>query len=98
MLEKLIFSVFNTLAPLFLFESSIFSVALRQLIISGISSNFDQLGLCTAEIAALCVEKLIFSVVNTISPSFLIGSFSIVQVTRATTVSLLSLHFDWVGP
>ena len=51
--EKLIYNVVNTLAPLFLIGSSSFLQVRRTTIKSRPSSKFDQIGLWTAELAAL---------------------------------------------
>ena len=42
-------------------------------------------------------EKLMFNVVNTLAPSFLIGS-SFLQVTRTTIISWRSSKFGQIGP
>ena len=51
--EKLMYNVVNTLAPSFLIESSSFLQGTRTTIKSLTSSNFDQIRLWTAELAAL---------------------------------------------
>ena len=43
-------------------------------------------------------EKLIYNVVNTLAPSFLIGSSSFLQVTRTTIKSWTSSKFDQIRP
>ena len=43
-------------------------------------------------------EKLMYNVVNTQVPLFLIGSFSFLQVRRTTIKSWMSLKFDYIGP
>ena len=50
---KLMYNVVNTLAPLFLIGSSSFLQVRRTTIKSRSSSKFDQIGLWTAELAAL---------------------------------------------
>ena len=46
-----------------------------------------------------CVsEKLMYNVVNTLAPSFLIGSSSFLQVTRTTIKSWMSSKFGQIGP
>ena len=46
-----------------------------------------------------CVsEKLLYNVVKTLAPSFLIGSSSFLQVTRTTMNSWKSLKFDQIQP
>ena len=51
--EKLMYNVVNTLAPSFLIGSSSFLQVRRTTIKSRQSSKFDQIGLWTAELAAL---------------------------------------------
>ena len=51
--EKLVYNVVNTLAPLFVIGSSSFLQVRRATIKSWTSSKFDQIGLWTAELAAL---------------------------------------------
>ena len=51
--EKLMNNVVNTLAPLFLIGSSLFSQVRRTTLISRTSSNFSQIRPRTAELAAL---------------------------------------------
>ena len=43
-------------------------------------------------------EKLLFNVVSTLAPSFLIRSFSYLQVTRTSITSWTSLKFGQIGP
>ena len=43
-------------------------------------------------------EKLIYNVVNTLAPTFLIGSSSFLQVTRKTNKSGQSSNFGQMGP
>ena len=43
-------------------------------------------------------EKLIYNVVNTLAPSFLIGSSSFLHVTRTTITSRTSSKFGQIGP
>ena len=46
-----------------------------------------------------CVsEKLMYNVVNTLAPLFLIGSSSFLQVRRTTIKSRPSSKFDQIGP
>ena len=53
MSEKFMYNVVNTLSPLFLIRSSSFLQVRRTAIKSRTSLKFDQIGLCTAELAAL---------------------------------------------
>ena len=43
-------------------------------------------------------EKLMYNVVNTLAPSFLIGSSSFLQVTRTTIKYWTSSKFDQIQP
>ena len=43
-------------------------------------------------------EKLMYNVVNTLAPLFLIGSSSILQVRGTTIKSWTSSKFDQIGP
>ena len=43
-------------------------------------------------------EKLMFNVVSTLVPSFLIGSSSYLQVTRTSITSQTSSKFGQIGP
>ena len=43
-------------------------------------------------------EKLMYNVVNTLAPSFLIGSSSFLQVMRTTIKSWTSSKFDQIRP
>ena len=43
-------------------------------------------------------EKLMYNVVNTLAPLFLIGSFSFLQVRRTTRKSWTCLKFDQIEP
>ena len=43
-------------------------------------------------------EKFMYNVVNTLAPSFLIGSSSFLQVTRATIKAWTSSKFDQIRP
>ena len=57
------------------------------------SSNFGHIPPATPELSALArLQKLMFNVVNTLAPSFLIGSFSFLQVTRIDVYETLCLQ------
>ena len=43
-------------------------------------------------------EKLLYNVVSTLAPSFLIGSSSYLQVTRISITSRTSSKFGQIGP
>ena len=97
--EKLMYNVVNTLAPSFLNGSSSFLQVTRPTIKSWTSSKFDQIRPWTAELAAL--ERLEKSpltynwgnLVNTLAPSFLIGSSSFLQVSRTCMKAWISSNF-----
>ena len=58
MSEKLTYNLVATLAPSYLIRSSLFLQVIRTTINAGMSSNFNQIGLLTVELAALeCLEK-----------------------------------------
>ena len=42
-------------------------------------------------------EKSMFNVINTLAPSFFIGSFSFLQVTRTVMISQMSSNFGQIG-
>ena len=52
----------------------------------------------TRVICPCASEKLMYNVVNTLAPSFLIGSSSYLQVTRTSIASQTSLKFGQIGP
>ena len=52
----------------------------------------------TRVICPCTFEKLMYNVVNTLAPSFLIGSSLFLQVRRTTIKSWTSLKFDQMGP
>ena len=93
------YNVVKTLAPLFLIKSSSFLQVRRTTIKSRPSSKFDQIGPWTAELAALGrLEKSPLTykgrnLVNTLAPSFLIGSASFLQVTRTYMKAWMSSNF-----
>ena len=63
------------------------------------STNFDQIPPPTPELSALAhLKKMMYNVVNTLAPLFLIGSSSVLQVTRTTIKSWTSLKFDQIRP
>ena len=63
------------------------------------SSNFGQIPPQTPELSALCAsENLMYNVVNTLAPLFLIGSSSFLQVRRTTIKSWTGSKFDQIGP
>ena len=97
--EKLLYNVLSILAPSFLIESFSYLQVSRTSITSRTSSKFGQIGPRTAELAAL--ERLEKSpltyngrnLVNTLAPSFLIGSSSFLQVSRTCMKAWLSSNF-----
>ena len=78
-----------TLAPSFLIGSSSFLQVTRICIKTYMSSNLGQIPLLTTELATLERLKLLFNLVATLAPSFLIGS-SIFHVMRTTVKSWMS--------
>ena len=63
------------------------------------SSNFGQIPPPTPELSALVhLKKMMYNVVYTLAPSFLIGSSSFLQVTRTIINSWTSSKFDQIRP
>ena len=62
------------------------------------SSNFGQIPTPTPVICPCPSEKLLYNVVSTLAPSFLIGTFSYLQVTRTSITSRTSSKFGQNGP
>ena len=62
------------------------------------SSNFGQIPTPTPVICRCASEKLLYNVVTTLAPSFLIGSSSYLQVTRTSITSWTSSKFGQIGP
>ena len=52
----------------------------------------------TRVICPCAFEKLLYNVVTTLVPSFLIGSSSYLQVTRTSITSQMSLKFGQIRP
>ena len=98
--ENLTYNVVNTLAPSFLIGSSLFLQVRRTTIISRISLNSSQIQPRTAELPALDgIEKFPYTyngrnLVNTLAPSFLIGSSSFLQVTRTYMKAWMSSNLS----
>ena len=62
------------------------------------SSNFSQIPPPTLKLSTLeRLKKLMYNVVNTLAPSFLIASFFL-QVKRTTIKSLMSSKFGQIQP
>ena len=88
-----------TLAPSFLFGSSLFLEVTRTFVTSRMSSNFDQIGPLTAELSALeCLKNQLFSVVASLALSILNGSSSYLEVTRIAITSRMSSNFSQIQP
>ena len=67
----------NTLAPSFLNRSSSFLQVTRTCMKAWMRTNFGQIPPPTPELSALArLKKLMYNVVNTLAPLFLIGSSS----------------------
>ena len=61
--------------------------------------NFGQIPTPAPELSALAhLKKLLYNVVSTLAPSFLIGSSSYLQVTRTSIASRTSSKFGQIGP
>ena len=90
--------------PSFLIGSSSYLQITRTTIISRTSSKLGQIRLRTKELAAL--ERLKNfpytyngeNLVSTLAPSFLIGSSSFLQVTRATINAWMSSNLGRISP
>ena len=100
--KKTTYNLVSTLAPTFSIGSSSFLQVWRTTIISQTSSKFGRIRPRTAELAAL--ERLKNShkyngenLVSTLEPSFLIGSFSFLQVSRTTIEAWMSLNFGRIA-
>ena len=52
----------------------------------------------TRVICPCASKKLLYNVVSTLAPSFLIRSFSYLQVTRTSITSRTSVKFGQIGP
>ena len=52
----------------------------------------------TRVVCSCASEKLLYNVVTTLAPSFLIGSSSYLQVTRTSITSRASSKFDKIRP
>ena len=64
-----------------------------------VSSNFGQIPPPTLELSALArLKKMMYNVVNTLAPLFLIGSSSFLQGRRTTIRSRTNSKFDQIGP
>ena len=88
----------NTLAPSFLNRSFSFLQVTRKCMKAWMSSNFGQIPPPTLVICPCGSEKLMFNVVSTLAPSFLIGSSSYLQETRTFITSGMSTKFGQIGP
>ena len=63
-----------------------------------ISSNFGQIPPPTPELSALeRLSKLMYNVANTLTPSFVIGSSLLLQLTLTSSQSPISLKFGQIG-
>ena len=89
----------NTLAHSFLNRSSTFLQVTRSCMKAWVSSNFGHISPPTPELSALGrLKKMMYNVVNTLTPLFLIGSSSYWQVTRTSITSRTSSKFGKIGP
>ena len=62
------------------------------------SSNFDQIPPPTRVICPCASEELMYNVVNTLAPLFLIGSSSYWQVMRTSITSRTRSKLGQIGP
>ena len=89
----------TTLAPSFLNQSSSFLQVTRTCMKAWMSSIFrPDTDTNTRVICPCASEKLLYNVVSTLAPSFLIGSFSYLQVMRTSITSRTSSKFGQIGP
>ena len=96
----------TTLAPSFLIGSSSYLQVTRTAgneNIHNISEEFeirpDRTKDTNTRVICPCAsEKLLYNVVTTLAPSFLIGSSSYLQVTRTSITSRKSSKFGQIGP
>ena len=87
----------TTQAPSFLIRTSSFLQETRTCLKAWMSSNFNQIRPLTTELLAL--ERLmLYNVVNTLAPSFLIGSSSFLQITRTTIKFWMSSKLSQIQP
>ena len=78
----------NTLAPSFLIRSSSFLQVTRTCMKAWMSSNLRPDTTTNFRVICPCAsKKLMFNVVRTLAPSFLIGSSSYLQVMRTSITS-----------
>ena len=103
--EKSMYNLVSTLAPSFLIGSSSFLQVMRTAITSRMSLNFGLIRPGTAELAVLdCLKKFPYwtyygeNLVSTLEPSYLIGSFSFLQVTRTVINPWMSSNFGIIPP
>ena len=80
----------TTLAPSFLNQSSSLT--------STCMKTWPDTDTNTRVICPCASEKLLYNVVSTLAPSFFIGSFSYLQVTRTSITSRTSSKFGQIGP
>ena len=87
-----------TQANSFFIGSSSFLQVTSICIQTWMSSNFCQIPPLTSELSAIERKKSTYYLVATQAPSFLIGSFSIFQVSRTTILSGQSSNLGEIGP
>ena len=99
MSEKSTYNLGSTVLPPFLIVSSSFLQVTRTTKTTGMSPNFDQIGLLTVELAAIeRLEKSLYTyhwrnVVTSLLPLFMNGSSSFLQVIRTAIKAWMSLFF-----
>ena len=89
----------NTLAPSFLNRSFLFFAGNEDKHESLDEFKFRPDITTNSRVICPCTyEKLMYNVVNTLAPSFLIESSSYLQQTRTFIISRTSLKFGQIGP
>ena len=88
----------TTLAPSFLIESSSFLQVTRTCMKAWMIQISARYLHRLRSYRPLSSEKLIYNVVNTLEPSFLIGSSSVLRVTRTTRKPRMSSKFGQIRP
>ena len=89
----------NTLSPSFLIQSSSFFAGNEDMHESLNEFKFWPDTTTNSRVICPCAhEKLLYNVVNTVAPSFLIGLSSYLQVTRTSITTRTSLKFGQIGP
>ena len=89
----------NTLAPSFFYSINLILTGNEDMHESLYEFKFGPDTTTKSRVICPCTsEKMIFNVVNTLAPTFSIGSSSFLQVTRTTYKSGQSSNFGQIGP